>query len=351
MKKRETKKTLAAAGVFISLMVGAGFASGRELLTFFAKNGAFGVLGLVISCAILALCGWAVMDISHRRRISGYSDFMSLVLGKNFGRTMVFVVNIFIFVMMATMFSGFGEAMAQAVSLNYTVSVVFIASLCFLTFLFDLKGILRISTILAPILVVGGLFFGMHQVLTETAPAFLSFTPSSLGFLWPAVIYASYNLLTAVSVLSTMGDEIVSRRAALHSAAISGIVILLLGLAFLAPIYLNFSTLKDTPVPLLALAERGGGGIEAVYLVVLFAAIFTTAVSSGFAVIEWLYPLVRKKVSKLFVKIAVTVTGIALAHIGFSVFIERAYPLFGYIGIFQIAAILLFFAFNGKKIN
>lgn len=335
--------------MFISLMVGAGFATGRELLTFFAKSGALGVAGFAVSCAVLALCGWAVMDITFRRRIRGYSEFMSLVLGKRLGRVMVFLVNIFIFVMMATMFSGFGEAMTQAVSFNYSAGVIFMAALCFLTFLFDLKGIVRVSAVLAPVLVVGGLFFGIFQVLTDTAAVFLPFRTGAFGFLWPAAIYASYNLLTAVSVLSTMGNEIVSRKTAKRAAFISGAVIFILGLAFLAPIYLNFNMLRDVPVPLLALAERGGGGIEAVYLVVLIAAIFTTSVSSGFAVIEWLHPLVKKRLSRTAVKILVTLAGVLLAHIGFNAFIEKAYPLFGYIGLFQIAAILLYFAFGEKE--
>jgi len=342
----ETRKTLAIAGVFVSLMVGAGFASGRELLTFFASRGALGALGLAVSCVILALCGWAVLDITHRKGISGYKEFMSSVLGKNLGGVMVFIVNIFIFVMMATMFSGFGEAVTQSTPFGFSTGVIIMAILCFLTFLFDLKGIVRVSTFLAPILIVGGLFFGIYHVLTDTRPVFLSVTPGVMGFLWPAIIYASYNLLTAVSVLSTMGGEVVSRRAAKRAAMISGAVILLLGLAFLAPIYINFSTLQNMPVPLLALAERSGSGIEAVYFAVLFAAIFTTAVSSGFAVIEWLYPLVKTRLSKLSIKIIITAAGIILAHFGFNFFIEKAYPLFGYIGLFQIAAILLYFGFG-----
>ena len=43
-----------------------------------------------------------------------------------------------------------------------------------------------------------------------------------------------------------------------------------------------------------------------------------------------------------------TFAGHALAHVGFSALVERAFPFFGYAGLFQIAAIALY-CFFGRR--
>lgn len=347
------KKTLAAAGVFVSMMVGAGFASGRELYTFFMRYGVPGYGGIIISCLILALCGWAVMDIANRLGLRGYGDFMRTVLGRPLGSVTVFIVNIFIGVMLSVMFSGFGEALQTATGLGFTYCVMIIAALSFLTFLFDLKGIIGVSAVLAPILAVGGVFFGLYTTLTSYVPTFLSLDSMGRGLLLSALLYASYNLLTGVSVLSVLGGTLPDRKSARRAALISGAVIAVMGLAFAIPMNIHMESLglADLSMPMMTLAASYGPQIEFIYMVVLFAAIFTTAVSNGFAFIEWLSGrLFVKKLGlpKTVVKLITTVGGAILAHIGFKTFVDKAYPFFGYVGLFEIAVIILYFFF-GKK--
>lgn len=341
---KETKKVLSAAGVYVSLVLGAGFASGSELFAFFVVHGGKGVAGLIIAGAVLALAGWAVMDITVRNGVSGYDEFMSLILGKRASLLMVAVVNIFIGVMMATMFSGFAELAVVSFGMNYTAGVVIIAALCFIVFLFDLRGIVGISSALAPVLLIGGVFLGLYSVFANHTPVFLGLDAVKKSFLWAAVVYASYNIITAASVLSSMRETVGSRSAAKKAGLLSGLCLVTLGICFIAPMYINFDSLTGVSLPMLRIAAAGGGFVETVYIIVFVAAIFTTAVSSGFAVIEWLSG--KLKINKIFIKIIVTISGAFLAHIGFSAFVEKAYPLFGYIGLFEIAVIIIYFLFG-----
>ena len=59
---------------------------------------------------------------------------------------------------------------------------------------------------------------------------------------------------------------------------------------------------------------------------------FTTALANGFSLIQ---NFEKKKGGKLFIKIFLTLWGIAAAQIGFSAFIEHVYPFFGIIGLFE----------------
>lgn len=345
--KSERTKIIKAASVYTGIILGAGFASGQELIQFFVRFGMSGMLGLIFSGVILAVSGWAVMDICVRMKIKSYDEFIKAVLGKRLGFFMDIVVIIFIAVLFCTMLAAVGALGKEAFNMPFTAGVLVFAGLCFITFLFDLNGIVEINVVLAPLLVAGGIFFGIFTVVIDYTPAFTGSVSviKQIREHWAfaAVIYSSYNIITAVSVLSGMHEIVTSRRVAKYAGILGGFCMTLLGVCFALPLLINFDFLAGLELPMLGLAQSYGKGIEYFYIFLLLAAIFTTAVSNGFAVIEWLSR--RLKVNKLLIKIMVTVSGIVVAHIGFSVFVGKAYPVFGYVGLFEIVVIILFFIF------
>jgi uncharacterized membrane protein YkvI len=115
---------------------------------------------------------------------------------------------------------------------------------------------------------------------------------------------------------------------------------------------MNLPVLSGIELPLLSVARANGGFVQLAYIAVLFAAIFTTAISDGFSVTEWLGAspaLKRLRVPSLAVKLAVPLGAALLAHIGFSAFVDMVYPFFGYVGLFEIAAVLIYALFAKSR--
>jgi len=54
------------AGAFVGVLVGAGFASGQELLVFFVYFGAWGVVGTLLSAALFTFLGMALAGMGSR---------------------------------------------------------------------------------------------------------------------------------------------------------------------------------------------------------------------------------------------------------------------------------------------
>ena len=77
-------------------------------------------------------------------------------------------------------------------------------------------------------------------------------------------------------------------------------------------------------------------------MLLLFGAIFTAALSNGFSIIRWLHK--RLGVKPIIAKLILAFGGLLLAHIGFSVFVSRVYPVFCVIGLAEIAAVLAMWA-------
>ena len=52
------QEQLKIAGAFVGVIVGAGFASGRELLLFFVDFGVWGLAGALVSAALFTFLAW-----------------------------------------------------------------------------------------------------------------------------------------------------------------------------------------------------------------------------------------------------------------------------------------------------
>ena len=336
----ERKNIAKTACVYVGIIFGAGFASGQEHITFFLRYGPWGAAGVVLAAAAMALCGWAVLDICVRRRVASYKDFMALVFGPRLGSVLDIVTGMFIFVVFSAMLAGTGALGQQLIGINFTAGVVIVAILTLAVLLFDLKGMVRLNILISPILVLGALAMGLLAIFSAHTPAFA--IRSHISF-WPAsaLIYAAYNMITAAAVLSALPGLVTTRRQAKWGAITGGAVLGIIGLVLCLAMFGNLAAVQNVQLPMLALAANHGDTIEAAYGLLLFLAIFTTAVTSGFSLTGWL--AARTGLPNLRIKIALTALGIAAAHAGFSTIVENAYGFFGFLGLFVMVVIVIHF--------
>ena len=125
---KKSRNILKIAGVYISVIIGAGFASGQELMRFFAGYGAFGVAGLAAAGVLFAITGWAVLDICHRKKITGHGELLGLVMGKKLGFVMEMAVGIFLFVLFSAMIAGSGATLRQVFGAPFFVGALLISA-------------------------------------------------------------------------------------------------------------------------------------------------------------------------------------------------------------------------------
>ncbi len=332
-------KAVKIACVYTAIILGAGFASGQELMNFFVKFESNGFIGMIIAGIIFSFIGFLVLDICLTQNIRTYNGFLKHVFGKNISIVMETLVAIFLFVLYSTMLSAGGAVIYEAFSFNFTVGVLIICLLCTLTFFNG--ALVEINTILAPIMVVGGIFIGLYTFFAQSTVSFLSAKLSiSNNWLLSAIIYASYNVVTAISVLVTISNLAVNKKVAAISSILSGASMTLLAFCIALPLYANYAFIYKFEIPLLKIVEKYGLSLEYFYLIILLCAIFTTATANGFAFIEWLCSKVKIKKNLLIV--ITSLLAALIAHLGFSNFVGKVYPAFGILGLIQVLLILVF---------
>ena len=341
----EVKNILKTASVYTGTVLGAGFASGKELINFFVRYGISGIFGMIISGIFFSLIGFGVLKIVHKKRITNYHDFSVYILGNKLGNLSEWLVCAFLLVLFSAMSSAGGEMSHTVFKINRLKGEIILSILCFITFLFELDGFIDINTLLAPILVIGGILTGIYIFLSPASCAFenvfknsalsLNFSVSE-NFIFSSLIYVSYNIITAVTVLVSLNKLISSYKVSKYGGILGGVCVCILGISMSLPLFSNYEKIYFSQMPVLNIVLNYDF-LKYIYVVILLSAIFTTALANGFSLIQ---NFGTKNMNKLAVKIFLTVWGIIMAQIGFSNFIEKIYPFFGTIGLFEAIMII-----------
>lgn len=99
--------------VIIGTLVGAGFASGKEIYSFFFVYGIYGILGILISVLIIGLTIYKVLNVCLKNNISSYHEFCDFI---GSGKSSIFlnnIVNIFLLIAYFVMIAGFSSFVKQ----------------------------------------------------------------------------------------------------------------------------------------------------------------------------------------------------------------------------------------------
>ncbi len=346
--KDQIKAGVKIAAVFASIVLGAGFASGKEIISFFVNYGMAGYMGLLLSGIIFAAAGTAVMCTCLREKMKDYNRYMENVAGNKIGGFSEAVLGLFMFAIFAAMTSAFGASFVESFNLPFTAGIIVSGVLCLLCFLYGMEGIIKLNAFLSPLMIIGCIFIGLFTFFFKAEGAGTISTSPGEGGPWyaSAIIYASYNIVTAVTILSSLKENIKSKTSAVIAGVFGGFLIALIGLCLALTLDVHKELISFYEIPLLALAKTYGKTIEILFLIVFMTVIFTCAATNGYAVIRWFSTRFHLKVMP--VSIGITVLACICAYGGFSNFINVVYPVFGIVGFLEIILIMRYFI-KGKK--
>ena len=117
------KNILNLTFVIIGTLVGAGFASGQEIYTFFFSYGIKGIIGIIISSIITGSIIYFCLEIIRKNKIENYKDFIDVIFNKNTSNKNIkkiwnIIINTFILITFFIMIAGFGAYFNQQYGLN-----------------------------------------------------------------------------------------------------------------------------------------------------------------------------------------------------------------------------------------
>ena len=321
--------------VIIGTIIGAGFASGKEIYTFFCIYGINGLWGILISNSIIGVVIYLTFKAVLENDIKTYSDFTKYLVGSNkvLNYTINNLMNVFLLISFVVMVSGFGAYFNQEFGFPIIFGSLIIALLTFFTFFKNIDGIVKINTLLIPILI----FLVVLLVFKENLFNFdASKLPTVSGFSWifKSILYASYNSILLIPIIINLQNLILNKRQVKHIIAITLSIMIILSLVIFIILNLNIAKIQAIEIPIVFIANKFGLIYKYLYGLTILIAIFTTAVSQGYS---FLNNISRNKNQYFVYSILICVLSITFSNVGFGNLLDVLYPLLGVLGLVQIA--------------
>jgi uncharacterized membrane protein YkvI len=338
----ESKNIIKVASIYMTTVIGAGFASGQEIMRFFSNYYKGGFYGILTAGILFSVIGYIVLNKVYRERIRNYDEFLFPTVGWLLGRIMEIVVIVFMFSVFSIMLAGLGSILSAKLSISFGISIVIMSVVCMLLILTDIKGIVAMSTLVTPVLVIGIFGIGLYVIAFKdtTVFNFTGYFKNITGnWFFSAVLYVSYNSIMSITVMCSLLPYLKTRKTAVMGGVIGGLSLCAMAFIINTVIILFYPEVGLKEFPVLYIIEKYSRHLTNFYTFILWLAMFTSAVTSGYCFVD----RISSKFSLNFklVTVATCIIVVPLSSLGFSKLISVIYPIFGYIGLFMMFAVLL----------
>ena len=343
MKNINIENVFKITFVIIGTIIGAGFASGQEIYSFFNIYGYKGLIGIIVSIGLISLIIYKSLNIIKNNNIQNYQSFIKhIVLVKLKNNNLLIysinnIINIFLVISFNVMVAGFSTYFFQELSIPKFYGAIIIAVLSYIIFINGIEGLMKINTCFIPIIILLICFLGINKI--EKMYIILQ-TGDTNSFYWllSSILYASYNSIPLFPILINFKDKINNRKEIVLITFIIFFLMLIMSIIIFLLINSHIQDVKDIEIPIVYIASTIGKGFKYLYGIVILIAIFTTAIGSGYGFLKNI--TFDKKKNRLIAG-TMCLISVFVGQLGFSSLINFLYPVFGYLGLVQIFFLLI----------
>lgn len=340
MEKRVGAFQIASA--YIGVTIGAGFASGQEVLQFFTFFGLNGIFAIILASILFVFFGATILDLGRKLHATSHLELLRYSGGKYLSVLTDVVTTFFLFGSFSAMAAGAAAVVSQQFNLPAVWGSVAMVAVSAATVILGLRALVSALSFVVPLLLI--VVLGVVSVTLAANP--VSFT----GLLivsqpWNAVVpswalsaltYVSYNIVIAVAVLTPLG-ALAKRGRALNQGALAGGIGLGIGLLAINLAIVAVPQAGALPIPMAFIAAIISPFIGFLYSFALLAAIYTTAVGALYGFAARLAPAesTRFRLTALLAGSA----ALFAAQLGFQSLVRYLYSAVGVVGILLLGGL------------
>ncbi|CAM3593798.1 hypothetical protein EDM52_23370 [Brevibacillus invocatus] len=321
-------KSIQIAATYIGTVVGAGFASGQEIVAFFTAYGHAGTLGILLASVLFVWLGYKMMWLAHQMRTPSYESFNQRLFGNIMGRAMNVLVFLTLFGVTTVMLAGAGSVLEEQFQIPYLAGIVGTAVLALFVLRKGLEQLMVVNSIVVPAMLVFSLLILLDGY--DTSPLSTQ-PPGDYDFLWKTILYVSFNLAMAQSVLIPIGYSVREPVVLIRGAVLGGIGLGFMMLIVHSSLLANWNQVRLLDVPILFVTDKWDAWLQLFLVFVMFSEIFTTLISNVFGIGQQLRELFEIQESRLY--LFLFGAALLLCLVGYSELLMFLYPLFGYLGL------------------
>ena len=332
-----SKKYLSAAFAYVGVIVGAGLASGQDLLQYFLAYGAIGLIGIAALGVLNVIFGAVALQLGSYYRSDNH-DVVFEQIARPALRRIIDVVLVFsAFTMGFVMLAGAGANLEQQFGLPSWAGGALCTVLVVLTAFLNFDRIMNVIGVFTPIIMVAITVLMIYSLVTphasvaELDAAARNVTPALPNLVFSTLNYFALCVVGGIAMAFVLGGSILRIGEARRAGHIGGVLIALVLGADAVALYLNVDRIWNFDVPALEIARSVHPAFAFGYTLVIFALIYNTAFSL-------FYSTARRfsggSTTRLrIVLIAVVAVGYAASFMGFKKLVGVMYPIIGWLGV------------------
>ena len=331
------------AATYIGTIVGAGFASGQEVLKFFAYFGYKGIIGGILATLLFSIFGIYILYLSHRIKANSYEDILVHIMGPKFGRIVDLILTVFLLCTLGVMLAGAGAIFSEHLGLAKNFGIILTTILTMATLFYGLKGIMNANTILVPIMLLLLIFISCYSLYSHgfDLKPFEIYEPNKAAaphWLLSVFLYVGYNLILTTAVLAPMGGQISNLKDLILGGLLGGLGLGLLIVLLTAIVINHFPQVGNFEVPILYITETYSWQIKLFLAFILWTEIFTTVIGNAYGFIARVTALTGQ--NRNTVMLVTMFVAVIFSQLGFSVLVSIIYPLLGYLSLVFLIALI-----------
>lgn len=341
----DMKKILQIASAFIGIIVGAGFASGQEILQYFTSFGYIGTIGVIISTALFTYLGMMLTRLGSQTRTTSHRDVIYFISGRYLGAIVDYIIVFTLFGVGVVMLAGAGSIFNQQFGLPSFVGIAIMTILVILTVMLDIHRVVQIIASIAPFLIITVMLISIYSLVTmdrsfvNMEPIALEQTSAVSNWMLSAINYVSYNIALGASMALVMGGAEADKRKATIGGLLGGLGIGILILFNHLAIFANMKLVDGFEMPILKIADEISPALGMIYSIILFGMVFNTAVSMFFSFSARFKPNGTPQFRRF--SVITILIAFAMSFVGFTKLVSFFYPFIGYMGLFLIVVLII----------
>ncbi len=318
--------------IFTGSFLGAGFVSGQEILQFFGVFGNKGIVGMLLAICLFGSFGYMFMYIAKKEDTTAIDR---IILGE--GKTVFhYFLNgmslIFLFGVTVIMLAGAGSLLNELFGIPYFIGSACLAVVLALLSMRGIKGILVISQVVVPVLLVFVVIISLWSMI-EFEPIKVSEVSSQAGnpllsnWFLATLSFFAYNILAALAVLAPAALRTPDMKTIIKGIIQGAVQLLLMFACILISLQRFYGRIEGADFPMQALAGQLSPVLSASYAVLLLAAMFNGALSCMVGTIVQLF---GEKEQKKSLMLLLWGTAFVCSLAGFKELISVIFPVCGY---------------------
>ena len=326
------KNSIKAIFVIIGTIIGAGFASGQEIYSFFNVYQENGILGILISSLLIGISIYIILKKSSKLKVNSYNELLEKsAISNNIKIILKFIINLFLLISFYIMVAGFGAYFKQEFNVPNILTAIIILIICYITFMKNIEGIAKVNTIIIPVLIIIVIGLGVKcNIISTISNASMANMQASGNWLISSIEYASYNTILLVPILLSLKNY--AEKNEKKISIITTIIFFSLSIIIYF-IMFNIEGLENVEIPLVYIANQFGSIYSIIYSIVVVSAIYTTMISAGYG---FLNNCTKTKKNYKLLAIIICISAIFISNFSFAKLVNLTYPVFGLLGLIQL---------------